>query len=31
MFVLDTNTVIDFFRGKGRVAERDRPARDHGL
>ena len=22
MFVLDTNTVIDFFRGKGRVAER---------
>jgi tRNA(fMet)-specific endonuclease VapC len=22
VFVLDTNTVIDFFRGKGRVAER---------
>jgi len=22
MFVLDTNTVIDYFRGKGRVAER---------
>ena len=22
MFVLDTNTIIDFFRGKGRVAER---------
>jgi tRNA(fMet)-specific endonuclease VapC len=22
MFVLDTNTVIDFFRGKGKVAER---------
>lgn len=22
MFVLDTNTVLDYFRGKGRVAER---------
>lgn len=22
MFVLDTNTVLDFFKGKGRVAER---------
>jgi len=26
MFLLDTNTVIDYFRGKGKVAEHLGPA-----
>ena len=33
MFVLDTNTVVDYFKGKGKVAERllSVPPRDIAL